>query len=74
MARHHHPTRHTKHYSWQGIAQQMITSNQVEQLMGLKKLLHTKQKIVVINGIGISINAGYESLSSKVIKKNIALN
>ena len=69
MARHHHPTRHTKRYSREGIAQQTITSKNVEQLAGLKELLHTKQKIVVISGAGISVNAGCESLSPIAAEK-----
>jgi hypothetical protein len=74
MARHRRPTRHTNHCSGKGVAQQTITSNQIERLAGLKKLLRTKQKIVVISGAGISVNAGCGSSSPEAVKKSIALN
>ena len=69
MARHYRPTRHTKRYSQEGIAQQTITSKKVEQLAELKKLLSTKEKIVVISGAGISVNAGCESSSPIAVER-----
>ena len=70
MARHYRPTRHTKRYSQEGIAQQTITSKKVEQLVELKKLLSTKEKIVVISGAGISVNAGCKSSSPMLLKEH----
>jgi hypothetical protein len=45
----------------------MIMSNQVEQLIVLKNLLHTKQKIIVVSGADISVNTGYEFLPLKLL-------
>ena len=47
----------------------MITSKKVEQLTELKKLLSTKEKIIIINNTGISINASYKFLSPILLKE-----